>query len=401
MAKATSSKYNTYYEKSRYNLVWNLCVIFCVVMAIVSSLNFSNPQYSGTPNIVAIIYASLCMIIMKRTKDYKIPSRMLSVLSFVLISVTYFLLDNAIHYTTPMWMIANVLFTYFTLKSIWGTVILTLHFVVLNIYIFTEFDYNVHTIHPFDTQDLFNYAIEFTILGFSIAYILFQFVKSNNYAETELTEINQNLTSKNQIISKQNVEMDIMLKEIHHRVKNNLQVIISLLKLQSHRQNGNNTSVFQEAINRVNAMSAIHEQLYQGELLASFNLEKYLESFAKQLVHSYITDKKVKIEIASNFDNLSHKNIVPVALLFNELITNSLKHAFRSQNEPLISIQIQKVNTNTFLLKFSDNGLWVDSTLESFGTELIEAMTDQLDGTMKLMKTESGTSYEFELHNVK
>lgn len=401
MEKNNTSGFNAYYEKSRYNLVWNLCVIFCVVMAIVSFLNFSNPEYSATPNFIAIIYALGCLVLMRKTKKYQLASSLISILSFLLISATYFMLKNAIHYTTPMWMIANILFTYFTLKSIWGTVLLILHFTVLNIYIFTVFDYNVHNIHPFDVQDLFNYSIEFTVLGFSIAYILFQFVRSNNYAEKELTETNLNLSSKNDIISKQNIEMDIMLKEIHHRVKNNLQVIISLLNLQSVRQNDSNNTIFLEATNRIKAMSSIHEQLYQGDLLADFNLVKYLQTFTKTLIGSYATDKKVNLEISSDYENLSHKNIVPVALLFNELITNSLKHAFKNQKDPLISIQIKKINSSSFYLNYFDNGNWVDSSEDSFGTELIDAMTEQLDGTKSLTKTANGTTYRFELQNVK
>lgn len=401
MDKDTSSEFSPYYEQTRYNLVWNLSIVFCVLMAAVCLLNYSNPEYSATPNIIAIVYAIICLFILKIKKDYRLVSILISMLSLVLISATFFLLKNAIHYTTPMWMLVNILFTYFTLKSKWGTFVLIAHFAVLNVYIFTLHDHNIHTIHDFDLQDLFNYAIEFSILCFAIGYILYQFVKSNNYAERELTATNKNLSAKNLVISKQNSEMDVMLKEIHHRVKNNLQVIISLLRLQSLRQNGNNESGFSEAINRVKAMSLIHEQMYQGELLAFFDLEKYLRSFAEKLVHSYALDKQVKINVKSNYTTLTQKNIVPVALLFNELITNSLKHAFKNQANPEIRIEIKKVDVDHFTLTYSDNGSWVDSTVNNFGSELIEAMTEQLDGKKTLTKSENGSSYNFELTNVK
>lgn len=400
MNKDTTSEFSPYYAQTRYNLVWNLSIAFCVLMAIVSLLNFSNKEYSAVPNIIAIAYALICLVILKIKKDYKLVSILISVLSLILISATFFLLDNAIHYTTPMWMLVNILFTYFTLKSKWGTFVLIAHFTVFIIYIFTEHDYNIHTIHPFDLQDLMNYAIEFTILCFAIGYILYQFVKSNNYAERELTATNKSLSDKNIVISKQNTEMDVMLKEIHHRVKNNLQVIISLLRLQSLRQNGNNESGFSEAINRVKAMSLIHEQMYQGELLAFFDLEKYLRSFAEKLVKSYVLDKHVKIDVRSNYTTLTQKNIVPVALLFNELITNSLKHAFINQPEPAINIEIKKIDDDHFTMTYSDNGSWVESPDDNFGSELIEAMTEQLDGKKTLTKSAVGTTYFFELTNV-
>jgi two-component sensor histidine kinase len=401
MDKETSSEFSPYYEQTRYNLVWDLSIVFCVLMAAVCLLNYSNPKYSATPNVIAIVYAIVCLFILKIKKDYRLVSILISMLSLILISATFFLLKNTIHYTTPMWMLVNILFTYFTLKSRWGAFVLIAHFIVLDVYIFTKHDLNIHTIHPFDTQDLFNYAIEFSILCFAIGYILYQFVKSNNYAERELTATNKNLSDKNLVISKQNTEMDVMLKEIHHRVKNNLQVIISLLRLQSLRQNGNNESGFSEAINRVKAMSLIHEQMYQGELLAFFDLEKYLRSFADKLVHSYALDKQVKINVRSNYASLTQKNIVPVALLFNELITNSLKHAFSNQAKPEIRIEIKKIDNDHFSITYSDNGSWVDSTVNNFGSELIEAMTEQLDGKKTLTKSENGSSYYFELTNVK
>jgi len=112
-------------------------------------------------------------------------------------------------------------------------------------------------------------------------------------------------------------------------------------------------------------------------------------------------DKPVKINVRSNYTSLTQKNIVPVALLFNELITNSLKHAFTNQAYPEIRIEIKKVDNDHFSMTYSDNGSWVDSTVNNFGSELIEAMTEQLDGKKTLTKSENGSSYFFELTNVK
>ncbi len=399
MIKGYADEYDKFYESNRYQLVWNLCMAFSILLAIVSAVNYSNPNYSATPNLIGIAYGVTSLGILKYKGDFVLVSKIISISSFIVISSTFFLLKNAIHYTTPMWMLLNVLFTFFTLRIYWGLTMIILHFLVLTIYIFTLHDYNIHHIHAFGWKDLTNYAIEFLIIGFGIGYILIQYVKTHLYAEKQLRLVNKNLLTQNKIIGQQNKEMEVMLKEIHHRVKNNLQVIISLLRLQSYKQQDDPHKGFEESINRVKSMALIHEQMYQSAFLSDFDLKEYLETFLLNLIDSYAIQKKIKYDINVNFIGLKHKNIVPLALLFNELVSNTLKHAFDDQKEPEITINIVKVTDVEFILNYYDNGKWKEVTSTSFGMELIDAMTDQLGGTLEIIKNEQGTEFHFRLLN--
>src|SRR5690606_5084920 len=118
------------------------------------------------------------------------------------------------------------------------------------------------------------YILECSIIAAGITYLLIQFIKTNNFAANQLKDANQVLMNQNQVISHQNMEKEIMLKEIHHRVKNNLQVITSLLRLQSYEiEDKNQTIVFNDAINRVKSIALIHEKMYQSDTLSKFDIE--------------------------------------------------------------------------------------------------------------------------------
>lgn len=332
------------------------------------------------------------------TKKYKPIAIFLSVGGFLLISATFLLLDNTLHYTTPLYMILNILFTFFTLKKVWGISLISAHFLLMIPFFFLKFPNNVQNIPVYEWNDLLAFTTEYLACGFGIGYLLYLYIITSNYAERELQEQNLSLVTKNELISKQNEEMDVMLREIHHRVKNNLQVISSMLRLQFQNHPESHSKEFSEAINRINAMSLIHEKLYQSDMLTNFNLQNYLDSLAGNIVGSY-SDKPIKIDINVKIDKVSEKSIVPIALLFNELLTNSIKHAFSDVDHPEIKAEITPTEGTEFSLYFSDNGSWKKASKEGFGLDLVQAMTEQLDGYYELIRENNGTTYNFTLND--
>jgi len=134
-------------------------------------------------------------------------------------------------------------------------------------------------------------------------------------------------------------------------------------------------------------------------MLADFNLKEYLDSLASDLIQSYSLEKKVELQITSNVTKVGSKTIVPLAIIFNELISNSLKHAFNQQNEPRITVDFSAQDTSQFKLKYNDNGSWKENNQSTFGSELITTMTEQLDGNIDLSHSEKGTTYIFLLKN--
>lgn len=393
--------YTDYYDQSRFNMIWNISIVFILFMSTITLINLSSTSYNKIPNLIAILGGIGILTTLRFTKRYEIISRVISIGFFVLITITFFTLRNVLHYTTPMWMMMNILFTYFTLGNRWGTGILLMHFIGMVFYFTFRLEDNIAHLPAYTPKDILNFIIEYAICGTFIAYFLYQFVKSNRYAENKFRESNVELNQQNIIISKQNEEKEVMLKEIHHRVKNNLQVITSLLRLQSNEiEESSLSKEFNEAINRVNAMALIHEKMYQSDMLSNFDLKNYLTTMAKDLIHNYSVTKKIDLQINSDIKIIHSKTIVPLALIFNELISNSIKHGFKQTEAPLITVGIRTIDPNHFNLEYLDNGKWINNSKSSFGMELISTMTEQLDGEMKLTHDQTGTKFSFRLKNL-
>lgn len=199
------------------------------------------------------------------------------------------------------------------------------------------------------------------------------------------------MRKQKEIIEKQNNERKIMLQEIHHRVKNNFQIISSMLKLQSYKDdNPQLQASFQEAINRIHTMATVHEIIYKQEALDEVNAKSYLENLIANLRRTF-ENKRVDIQVESCEDGLELEQTIPLGIIVNELITNSFKHAFTEEmDHPQIFIQLQK-NKSDFVLNYMDNGIGFDPSKfnDSFGLELIKTLAEQLSGQFEIVSDSS------------
>jgi two-component sensor histidine kinase len=188
------------------------------------------------------------------------------------------------------------------------------------------------------------------------------------------------------IISKALSDKDILIKEIHHRVKNNLQLISSLLTLQGRGIDDKKAkSAIQDGKNRVRSMALIHQDLYMKDKLKDINLKSYLEKLTTDLFLTYKIDHS-SIELKLDIDDidLDVDTIVPLGLIINELITNSLKYAFPDNNKGILKVSL-KEKYETLELEIVDNGVGFEAENvrnDSFGTTLISALTRQLRGKL-------------------
>ena len=195
-------------------------------------------------------------------------------------------------------------------------------------------------------------------------------------------------------------EKEMMLKEIHHRVKNNLQIVISLLNLQA-TSAGDAKLKSQLTIsqNRVRSMALIHQMLYRSCDLSKIEIEEYLLSIAGQLLSSYDEQKdKVRIKIDAKDIHFSIETAVPFGLLINELITNSLKHGFPGSRKGNIEISLAETGKEEYELFYFEDGVGIPLTLVnghvlSFGMQLIDMLVSQLDGEITRITSE-GTTYK-------
>lgn len=390
------SNYSDFYDLSKLKLIWNFGWAIIFILSIVSISNITNVNYSQVPNIVGISIAAICLFIIKITGRYEVISLITIIGILIVVSLTFLFLRNTPQYTTPLWMILNILLGYFILGRFRGTIVLICHFTVLFFYFAYFFKSNLENMYEMTRLDIINYIIEAGLIGFGIFYILSLFVKTTRQAEKQVKEINRELIKKNEVVIAQNEEKEIMLKEIHHRVKNNLQVITSLLRLQSMEIESNETKdAFNEAITRVKSMALIHEKMYKNDSLADFDLKSYLESLVNDLIDAYNVKKPISIQVKLSIDSVGNKSVVPLSLLFNELISNSIKHGFKDKDSGDINVEISRIDVQTYKLIYQDNGTWVNGNSNNFGTELIESMTKQLDGSFELYKEPNKTTYTF------
>lgn len=207
-----------------------------------------------------------------------------------------------------------------------------------------------------------------------------------------LTIVIREITEKklyNEAIKKSLVEKDLLLKELHHRVKNNLQIISSLLNLQStFIEDGYAYDVFQESQNRVKSMAMIHEQLYQSKDLSNINFSDYIHSMVSGLLSTYkVNPEQIKVNIEAKNIYMDINTAVPCGLIINELVTNSLKHGFPRGLEGIISIKLEK--NEKYILKVSDTGVGIKEDIDikksnTLGFLLVNSLIKQLDGTIKL-----------------
>ncbi len=196
-----------------------------------------------------------------------------------------------------------------------------------------------------------------------------------------------------------NEENELLLKEIHHRVKNNLEMVSSLLKLQSVKTKDEEAKGVMEASqNRVQSMGIIHQKLYQGENLASVEMKDYFQNLSDNLLDAFDAHEKVKIKYDMEPVELDVDTAVPIGLIVNELLTNALKYAFPENKKGEIELSLKETADKKLHLRVADNGVGqsVDTEVKGtgFGSQLIRLLTAQLQGSMKA-SYENGTRLSF------
>ena len=218
----------------------------------------------------------------------------------------------------------------------------------------------------------------------------------------QILSVVENITERKQAEEKIKAslkEKEILLQEIHHRVKNNMSVISGLLDLQ---MNNTDNKIAKEALqdsqNRVQSMSMIHETLYRSDNLADIDLARYLSDLGKVVLQNYAISKTVHFKVKAESVMIDSKLASTVGLIVNELIANSLKYAFTDDREGEILLELKSNKENGVELMVSDNGVGIPKgfdlkTADSLGLKLVKMLVEnQLDGSIK-MESNNGTKF--------
>ncbi|MDD5154318.1 MAG: histidine kinase dimerization/phosphoacceptor domain -containing protein [Desulfovibrionales bacterium] len=227
----------------------------------------------------------------------------------------------------------------------------------------------------------------------------------NEEGEWLIAEVNVDITERKRAeeqIRASLREKEVLLKEIHHRVKNNLQVISSLLRLQSqYVQDKGDVEIFKESQNRIKSMALVHEKLYQSKDLASINFHEYVSLLVNGLFRSYgVNTDKITLKTDIEDIMLGVDVAIPCGLIINELVSNSLKYAFPEDKEGGIKITLRTLDEGAMELTVADNGVglpgdWDLTNSGSLGLKLVKILTDQIDGQIDLDRSE-GTKFRID-----
>lgn len=243
-----------------------------------------------------------------------------------------------------------------------------------------------------ERNNLFIIAICLVLL--ILLAVLLLFYKKRQEKNTKLTQLNQELDKKNQ-------QNELLLKEIHHRVKNNLEMVKSLISLQSAQLPDSKTrDAMIASQNRVQSMGIIHQKLYQGDNLGSIEMKDYFINLGEGILDSFNAEEKVKIECVMDDLELDIDTAVPLGLIVNELLTNAIKYAF-PKVDGVVQVSLKK-EQDTLVLEVADNGIGKSNEQPAqgtgFGTQLVQLLTVQLNGEMK-EEVDQGThtSFRFKL----
>lgn len=266
----------------------------------------------------------------------------------------------------------------------------------LSLYLLSISDYNFTNYVPEKADNAFNFF-----------FLLFLIVLLGGVFGRLMSKNNDLIYKSKKEIAKRNEEKTVMLKEIHHRVKNNLQVVNSLLRIQARGVEDENIKLmFKLTQSRVVAMARLHEKIYNTKDLKYIDVKNHFKLLIRDLIHSYNLDKNIVSKFNIEPIKMSIDTLLPLSLIINELISNSLKHAFNNKNNGELYIGLKSINgNNEYELIVGDNGIGtpgcvLSELVSSTGVTLIKTFVKQLNGTIVTLKERKGTNFKIVFSNI-
>lgn len=215
---------------------------------------------------------------------------------------------------------------------------------------------------------------------------------------------NEKLESINELLNKSLREKELLLKEIHHRVKNNLQLVSSILNIQANDSPEISVTEFLDKCqNRISSIALIHQNLYVTENLDKVDFQIYIKDLSNCILASFSDKERIRYEIFANNNSFNIQTSISLGLIISELSCNAIKYAFQDNKEGIISVEINQLNNEKFEMVFGDNGcgeIIGDNSSVSIGLELVNLLTMQLNG--EFIKLERrGTFYKITFEEIK
>lgn len=381
----------------RLRLAKQMSLMFLLVFIFLSFAYFTDSLESFLTMILGIVLSIISTVSVFIWKQYKIPFYIYSIGGVFVTSFALLTFHNTIHFVDLLWIIAAVQLGFFGIGKKMGFVLLGFALLSIALFAFVIVNKHIAAVTPRSYYQEITLIIELLSAFLLNLYFVYLFL-----AEYELSTINfrnsiQELSKKNAQLLHQNSDKTFLIHEVHYRVKDNLDIISTLLKMQKNEISEPHVKeVFQESINRVSSMLMVHEKLYSGSSRLNASVQDFVRNLTFEIIQLSPYRHQIELHVNCHMPNLSKKTLIPVALIINELTSNSLKYAFDSVSSPIIHVEIS-VSKETVKMVYFDNGSWKEQSnrSESFGMELIRLLIEQLEGEMKIEKNKAGTMFLF------
>lgn len=375
------TNYSTLDDIGKFNLLWKLSIIMIPIFLTLLVIHLIFNDSSWMTSLSCVTIAVINLILLKKMLKYKAAAIFTIVLGVILIELAIFMLDDSRLITEVLWSVLASFFAFLLLGVFSGSLVLMVTLAGIVIYLMNGSSHEILSKGISIEEVNYKMAVNVFYVGLAISFTMYQIVK-----------MNRNLNNK---YLEQCEYKEVLMKEIHHRVKNNLQIVSSLLKLQAaESENATVEEHFTEAISRIRSMALIHEKMYQNDDLAKLDIKAFLISLADDISNSTKSETNLEINVESELNKVDIKYVVSLSLIFNELMTNSIKHGFENMSDGCIDVEIVCEGTNV-VFKYFDNGTWKEPKNSStFGLELLDTLSEQLDGKCERF-LKNGTHYKF------
>jgi two-component sensor histidine kinase len=381
----------SYYQRIKYTIAWRLLFLFIVAFAILSAIFIGYHTKAAFIYFIVFCLSLFTLLYVKLSKNYIFIYQVFSVSASILVIYSLNTLDNTLHYSDLIWIVAIVLFSLVGLGIKWAIFFIGLHLLSIVYFYLWVLNSNIQKLTVLSFPEKLGLMIEVIFAIGIISYLLYEYLRLKEHSVNELKEANIELEKQNLLIATKNNENEILVKEVHHRVKNNLQIVVSLLRMQANElKNEEAQKSFEEAMGRIMTISLIHQKLYNEKSLALIDFKSYFEELINDIKALHKTETNMSISYDSNLESIGMKTVVPVGLILNELITNSIKHSKGDQLN--IEIIFSHLENDSFKITYKDKNKWhTVGNNPGFGIELIRMLTDQLEGSIE----KDDLQYEF------
>lgn len=341
-------------------------------------------------SLAALILVAGCLAMTHWQKNHFLSAIGITLLGSIIGQIDLFTAVGPQKFITALWILTVVLTTTRLLGSRVGLVTLAVNLTAL----FFTMSKEVKTAVAIagsgeeDTALIVNLA---AIASFTV-FLVYQLLNNLRTAERETEKIREELEKQRRIVQHQHGEKDLVVREIYHRVQNNFQVIISLLRIQSRKADDPKTERhFTGAIQRVMSIAFMHEKMHASGGEEKIDFEGYIRDLFKKVIAS--RGKEITLNIHTEVRYIPPGTIVSYSLIFNELMQNSVEHAFPHKEQGEIRIDILRSSADQMIIAYADDGTWKTPRNEgAFGLELVGDLCEQMRGKLT-RTTENGTTY--------